>query len=259
MGANPMNQTGRRPLLIVEHLSVTYGGLRAVDDVGFTMVEPSVIGLIGPNGAGKTTTIDALTGFVPNAQGSVSLRGERIDTYGAHDRARAGLVRTFQSVELFDDLSVRENLVVASARPRWWSMASDAVTPRRNLRRHNVDDIITMVGLEPIADDHPPQLSHGQRRIVGVARALAGAPKVLLLDEPAAGLDPTETEALGALIRSLPSRGIGVLLVDHDMTLVLDVCDELFVLDFGRLIASGTPGVIRNDPAVIAAYLGGTV
>ena len=248
---------GTHHWLRVENLSVTYGGLRAVDDVSFTLAPGRVLGLIGPNGAGKTTTIDALTGFVPSAQGTISLHDNRIDGTSAHARARAGLVRTFQSVELFDDLSVRENLIVAAQQPRWWSMLSDALTPKRNLQRHEVGEAIELAGITSIADMRPPQLSHGQRRLVGVARALAARPKVVLLDEPAAGLDPSETDALGTLIRRLPELGIGVLLVDHDMTLVLEVCDDLVVLDFGRVIASGPPHEVRADPAVVAAYLGG--
>lgn len=245
------------PLLDVHGLSVTYGGLHAVEDVSITVGGDAIVGLIGPNGAGKTTMIDALCGFVPHAVGAISLAGQRIDHLPAHERARAGLVRTFQSVELFDDITVRENLLVAAHRPQWWSSFVDAVAPRRSSRSLDVDFALEMVGMESVAEMRPPELAHGQRRLVGVARALASHPKLLLLDEPAAGLDPRETAALGAVLRSLAAADIGVLLVDHDMSLVFDVTDELTVLDLGRVIASGPTATIKEDPTVVAAYLGG--
>ncbi len=242
--------------LDVTELSVSFGALVAVDDVSFSVADGSIMGLIGPNGAGKSTTIDALCGFVP-AHGSVRLAGESLEGMRAHQRARAGLGRTFQAVELFDDLSVRENLLVAAIRERWWSPFVDAVSPRRSARGVVVEDALALMGLADLADARPTQLSHGQRQLVGVARALAGRPRVVLLDEPAAGLDPTETERLGQLLTSLPDAGVSVLVVDHDMNLMLEVCDEITVLDFGRVIASGPTDQVRNDPAVIAAYLGG--
>ena len=244
-------------LLEVDGLSVTYGGVRAVHDVSLSVSADSIMGLIGPNGAGKTSTIDALCGFVPNAQGEVTLGGQRIDGLPAHQRARCGMGRTFQSVELFDDLSVHENLLVAALTPRWWTPLVDAVAPRRTARGIDVDFALDVMDLRSLADARPPELSYGQQRLVGVARALAGRPKLLLLDEPAAGLDPTETAALGRLIRTVAEQEIGVLLVDHDMTLVLEVCDEITVLDFGRVIASGSTAAVCADPAVINAYLGG--
>jgi ABC-type branched-subunit amino acid transport system ATPase component len=243
-------------LLEVTGLSVSFGGLLAVDDVSFAVRPDTIMALIGPNGAGKTTTIDALSGFVPSATGTITLVGQRIDSLPAHERARAGLARTFQSVELFDDLSVRENLLVAATTPRWWSPFVDACTPKRSARGIDVDFALDMMDLSALAGARPPELSHGQRQLAGVARALASRPKLVLLDEPAAGLDPTETAALGALLRTLPSEGIGVLLVDHDMSLILEVSDEIIVLDFGRVIADGPAAAVRHDPAVIAAYLG---
>ena len=244
-------------LLEVNGLSVSYGGLRAVDDVSISVGDASIMGLIGPNGAGKTTTIDALCGFVPGAQGTITLAGLRIDALRAHQRARGGMGRTFQSVELFDDLSVHENLLVAAVTPRWWTPMVDAMAPRRTARGLDVDFALDLMNLRSLADARPPELSYGQQRLVGVARALAGRPKLLLLDEPAAGLGPTETAALGRLIRTVADQGIGVLLVDHDMTLVLEVCDEITVLDFGQVIASGPTATVCADPVVITAYLGG--
>ena len=244
-------------LLEVTGLSVTFGGLVAVDDVSISVDHDSIMGLIGPNGAGKTTTIDALCGFVPGARGAIALDGRRIDGLRAYQRVRAGLGRTFQSVELFDDLSVHENLLVAALTPRWWSPVIDAIAPRRTARGIDVDFALDLMDLRPHARARPAELSYGQRRLVGVARALAGRPKLLLLDEPAAGLDPAETAALGALLRTLPDEGISVMLVDHDMSLVLEVCAEITVLDFGRVIARGPTAAVCADPAVVTAYLGG--
>lgn len=241
--------------LEVQGLSVSFGGLQAVRDVMLQIPSGSVTGLIGPNGAGKTTTIDALCGFV-DARGTIELGGRRLDGLVPHERARAGLARTFQSIELFDDLTVAENLLVAASPGRWWSTAFDLVAPRRDARRVDVGGILELVGIADLADALPPSLSHGRRRLVSVARALATRPRLLLLDEPAAGLDPDETVALGALLRRLPERGIGVLLVDHDMSLVLDVCRDLIVLDVGAVIASGPTADVSRDPAVTAAYLG---
>jgi branched-chain amino acid transport system ATP-binding protein len=242
--------------LEVEGLSVSFGGFHAVQDVDLSVPAGSVTGLIGPNGAGKTTTIDALCGFVA-ARGTITLDGRRLDGAAPHARTRAGLARTFQSIELFDDLTVAENLLVAASHQRRRSWLLDLVAPRRGLRRLHVDAVLDLVGLTDLARARPTELSHGRRRLVSVARALAAGPRVLLLDEPAAGLDPEETAALGALVRRLPDAGVGVLLVDHDMTLVLDVCRDLVVLDVGEVIAHGPAREVSRDPAVTAAYLGG--
>ncbi len=240
--------------LAVRGLAVSYGGVQAVDDVSFTVEPGEIVGLIGPNGAGKTTTIDAISGFTVS-RGQVELAGRSLTSAPAYARARAGLVRTFQSVELFDDLSVRQNLAVAALPVRWWGPLVDAVAPRRG-RHADVDDALDAVGLLELADARPTDLSHGQRRLVALARALASRPRVVLLDEPAAGLDTDETEALGTLLHTLRDRGIGVLLVDHDMSLVLTTCLRIVVLDFGRVIATGAPDEIRRDPNVVRAYLG---
>jgi branched-chain amino acid transport system ATP-binding protein len=241
--------------LSVQGLSVSFGGLQAVRDVDLEIPLDSVTGLIGPNGAGKTTTIDALCGFVA-ARGTVTLAGRRLDGLDPHARARAGLARTFQSIELFDDLTVAENLRVAASAGRWWSTLVDLVAPFRDARRVDGAGLLELVGIPELADERPPGLSHGQRRLVSVARALASRPRLLLLDEPAAGLDPDETVALGELLHRLPELGVGVLLVDHDMSLVLDVCRDLVVLDVGAVIANGPTAAVASDPVVTAAYLG---
>lgn len=247
-------------ILAVRDLSVRYGGVLALSSVSFDVPAGSVVGLIGPNGAGKTTCIDALSGFTApsrtdRAAPQIVFRNASLDGCSAHERARRGFARTFQSLELFDDLTVRENLLVAVSTPTLWSTLTDALWPKRHVASE-IDETLALVGLSELAAERPRDLSNGQRHLVAVARALVSGPSLLLLDEPAAGLDPAETVALGALLRSLPARGVSVLLVDHDMSLVLSSCDQIHVLDFGSIIASGTSEQIRNDPLVIAAYLG---
>jgi ABC-type branched-subunit amino acid transport system ATPase component len=245
-------------LLDISDLVVRYGGVNAVDRVSLTVEPGTVVGLIGPNGAGKTTLVDALTGFVPTAQGTITFDGARIDDLPAHERARRGVVRTFQSIELFEDLTVRENVLAAAERTRWWSLFADVVTPARGVAPADVDWALSLFDLDETADRLPSVLSLGQRKLVGVARALASRPKLLLLDEPAAGLDTGESQILGMHLRGVLDHGITVLLVDHDMALVLGVCDTLWVLDYGRLIAHGTPEEIQHNADVVTAYLGTT-
>ncbi len=226
-------------LLSVDMLAAGQGGTRIVEDVSFGLEAGSVTGLIGPNGAGKTTLIDALTGFATIFAGSVNLDGAALAELPAHERQRRGLARTFQALELFDSLAVAENLAVV-ARPT----AGSADAGR--------------LGLAAIADRLPATLSHDERAAVALGRALAATPKVLLLDEPAAGLDPADRRELAARIRRIAGRGVAVLLVDHDVQLVFDVCDRVLVLDGGRIVARGLPAQVRADPAVRAAYLGGS-
>jgi branched-chain amino acid transport system ATP-binding protein len=244
-------------LLETHGLTVTYGGLNANDDVNIAVDSGQVCGLIGPNGAGKTTFIDAITGFTPPSQGRVVFDGKEINALTPAQRADAGLTRTFQSLELFDDLTVWDNLLVAAERPTWWSFFADLVLPhRRSAAEEQAQWSLDIMGLEDMKDRLTTDLSHGQRKLVSVARALANRPKLVLLDEPAAGLDTAESQLLGAHLRDFLDRGITVFLIDHDMGLVLNVCDYIYVLDFGRIIAHGTPAEVRSNPAVIAAYLG---
>jgi branched-chain amino acid transport system ATP-binding protein len=243
-------------LLNVDALRVTYGGVTAVDDVDLEVPAGSVVGLIGPNGAGKTSTIDALTGYQAPARGTVTFAGDDITRLRPHLRARRGLVRTWQSVELFDDLTVEENLLVASQRMGVLSALRDLLLPIGRHPRDAVDWALELCGLTDVKDRLPTELSHGRRKLVGVARALAQRPRLVLMDEPAAGLDTDESAELGRHLRALPAEGVTVLLVDHDMSLVLSVCDHVVVLDFGHVIARGTPEQIRRDETVVAAYLG---
>ncbi|ORM32153.1 branched-chain amino acid ABC transporter permease/ATP-binding protein [Williamsia sp. 1135] len=229
------------PLLAISGVGVRYGTVAAVSDVSFEVFEGEIVGLIGPNGAGKTTLIDAISGFA-DADGTVTLGGQSLDGVSPHQRSRRGLGRTFQDVELYDDLSVHENVTVGARGGASGSAGVDAVLER--------------LGLGGVADVTVASLSQGQRQLVSVARVLAGNPSLALLDEPAAGLDSTESRWLGARLRAVRDTGVTMLLVDHDMELVLSVCDRIIVLDLGKVIATGTPEVIRADEEVIRAYLG---
>jgi ABC-type branched-subunit amino acid transport system ATPase component/ABC-type branched-subunit amino acid transport system permease subunit len=232
-----------RPVLDVVDLRVNYGGVVAVSDVSLRVEAGKVVGLIGPNGAGKTSVIDAITGFVP-AGGTVEVLGERVDGLRPYRRVRAGLARTFQSLELYDDLTVGENVSAAAA-----ASHGDA-------RHHAVDRALDLVGISELTERTAGELSQGERQLVSIARACAADPKLLLLDEPAAGLDTSETKWLGERIRTIASAGVGVVLVDHDVALVLSVCDYIYVLSAGEVIAAGDPVAIRADRSVAAAYLG---
>lgn len=246
-----IRETNRELLLAVEGVGVRYGGVVAVDDVSFQVKSGEIVGVIGPNGAGKTTLIDAMSGFA-DSTGSVFLKTRRLDGVKPHRRSRLGLGRTFQGIELYDDLTVRENVAVGTTAAR--SGASDSDAPSA----HEIDVLFQLLHIEDVADRAVGELSQGQRQLVSIARALAGGPQVVLLDEPAAGLDSNESQWLGQRLRSIRDAGVTVVMVDHDMGLVLEVCDRIIVLDLGRVIATGTPSEIQSNPAVIKAYLGTT-
>jgi branched-chain amino acid transport system ATP-binding protein len=235
-------------------MSVRFGGVHALVDVDLQVEEGQLVGLIGPNGAGKTTFIDAITGFVP-CRGRVELDGRDLGDLPAHMRARLGLARTWQSIELFDDLSVRENLTVASHRPTLWETVREAFS-RPVVHPQAVDDALGLLRLEHVAELMPEELTQGQRKLVGVARALVARPRVICMDEPAAGLDVNESAELGRRLREVVDAGTPILLVDHDMGLVLGISDQVVVIEFGEVISRGKPDDVRRDARVVAAYLG---
>jgi len=241
----------------VENLTVQYGAVVAVNDVSLKVAKGSITGLIGPNGAGKTTFVDALSGFVPSS-GTAYLGDKKISGMRAHRRQRLGIARTFQSLELFDDLSVQENLV-ANCNVTPWEMTRDVLTGRPGKPSGFVENLLDLFDLKALRHERVNNLSHGHRKVVSIARAMASEPSVLLLDEPAAGLDSAESRWFGEQLHSVVASGISVLMIEHDMDLVLGNCDYLYVLDFGRLIAEGSPTEVSKDPAVIAAYLGSPV
>lgn len=238
-------------MLEADAITVKYGGLVAVKNFTLSVPVGSLVGLIGPNGAGKTSLIDAVSGFTPY-EGSVRFEGAPLDELSPHLRARKGLVRTFQSVELFRDLSVLDNLRVQAERAGGSQSAAD---PDEDTF---LAEILDMLELGRYANHAPDELPHGTRRLVGIARALACRPRLLLMDEPAAGLDAAETRDLAVRLRTIVGDGrTSILLVDHDMELVMSVCDGIYVMDFGTSIAHGSPEAVRRDDAVVDAYLGG--
>ena len=243
--------------LEVRNLSVVFGSVKAVANVSLTVAPGKVLGVIGANGAGKSTLIDAVTGFVRPSAGQVFLDGTDITAWNVRRRARAGLQRCFQQVELFEDLTVGENLSVAleEIRPLGWIGALGY--SRRPQLSAEALEVAEQLGIASVVDEMPMDISFGQRRLIGVARALAARPKVLLLDEPAAGLDAQETEELGQLIRTVAHDwGIAVLLVEHDVPMVTTFSDSVIAIDFGREIATGRPHEVLAHPDVRRAYLG---
>ncbi|MFE3850726.1 ATP-binding cassette domain-containing protein [Streptomyces griseorubiginosus] len=243
--------------LHVRDLTVRYGGVVAVDGLSLDVEPGRVVGLIGPNGAGKTSAIDAVTGFTKAASGSVRLDQRDVTRAPVHRRAAAGLSRSFQSLELFEDMTVLDNLYAACDRPGRWAWLTDLIRPGSRPLPSHVLIAVREFGLQDSLDRPVGDLSYGERRLLAIARAVAASPSVLLLDEPAAGLSDDETRELAHLVRRLAEDwGMGVLLVEHDVDMVLSVCDQVLVLDFGRRICAGTPEEVRRDPAVRAAYLG---
>jgi branched-chain amino acid transport system ATP-binding protein len=231
--------------LEVSDVTVAFGGNQVLHGVGLSAAAGQVTGLIGPNGAGKSTLFDVICGLRRPSAGRVSLDGADVTRLGPARRARRGLARTFQRLELFGRLSVRDNLLVAAE-----------LGPERRRAAQAVAGILDRLALTEIADSCADTLPTGIGRLVEVGRALAARPRFLLLDEPAAGQDGEETRAFAGLLRSLAGEGMAVLLVEHDMSLVMGVCDEVHVLDLGQIIAAGPPAVIRADETVLAAYLG---
>ena len=238
------------PALEATDITVRFGGTIALDQVRIAVEPGAVTGLIGPNGAGKTTLFNVVTGLLSPNQGQVILHGRDVTGQSPSRRARMGLARTFQRLELFTSLSVRDNILVAGDIRNSW-----ARTRRINVTRE-ADRVIELTGLADVAERDVSDIPTGRARVVEVARALMTQPSVLLLDEPAAGQTEQETEAFGQMLQRLAGDGLAVCLVEHDMALVMQVCATIHVLDYGRELAVGPPEQVRNDPGVIAAYLG---
>ena len=235
-------------LLSVEDVVVRFGGLRALSETNLQVEAGRVTGLIGPNGAGKTTCFNVVTGLQEPTSGRVVFDGKDITDRSPFKRARMGIARTFQKLEAFSSLSAHDNVLVAAEQRRSWDKSFHP--------KEATEEILEKVGIAEVANFMVGTLPTGTARLVELARALATNPKVLLLDEPSSGLNEEETEDMARLLRMLVKEGLAVLLVEHDMSFVMGTCEFIYVLDFGKIIATGTPKEVQQDPAVQAAYLG---
>lgn len=244
--------------LTVDDITVTFGVVTAVDEVSLTVAPGEIVGVVGANGAGKTTLIDSITGFVPS-KGSIRLGDADLTGMATHDRARHGLSRSWQSLEIFEDLTVLENLRTASDRRAWWAPLGDLVRPNRSGPSPALKRAVAALDLEPHLSASPSTLSTGQRKLVALARAISAGPSVLLLDEPCSGLDNDERAEVGRVITMLARElGMGVMLVEHDVALVRERCNRVVALNFGQVIGRGTPEEVLSMPAVAEAFLGET-
>ncbi|MCY1347349.1 Lipopolysaccharide export system ATP-binding protein LptB [compost metagenome] len=251
-----------RAILEVSGLTMRFGGLLAVNGVGLTVQEKQVVSMIGPNGAGKTTVFNCLTGFYQPTSGSIRLDGEQIETLPGHKIARKGVVRTFQNVRLFKEMTAVENLLVAQHRHLNTNFFA-GLLKLPSFRRSEAEALdyaahwLEVVNLKEVANRPAGTLAYGQQRRLEIARCMMTRPQILMLDEPAAGLNPRETEDLKALIAMLRAEhGVTVLLIEHDMKLVMSISDHIYVINQGTPLADGTPEEIRGNPDVIKAYLG---
>jgi branched-chain amino acid transport system permease protein len=260
-GASIAGPGAAQPLLEIRDLTCYYGGVAAVDRVSFRVAAGTICGLIGPNGAGKTTLINAVSGLAPISQGTILLDGRSLGGLAPHQVARLGVARSFQNIRLFGDLTVVENVMVGSRRQRAAGLSATLLhlpssTKDEQTRRVAALALLRRVGLEHLAGVEAGALSYGDQRRVEIARALAADPRILLLDEPAAGMNEVETRQLADLLLELRDQGLTLLVIEHDMGLIMRVSDDVVVLSFGRKIAEGPPDLIRADPEVIRAYLG---
>ncbi|WP_236029345.1 ABC transporter ATP-binding protein [Paractinoplanes lichenicola] len=258
---NPSPVRGEEVLLEVDHVTLRFGGVVALNDVSFSLRKGEIFGLIGPNGAGKTTCFNAMTGVYRPTSGTIRFQGESVVGKKKHEITRGGIARTFQNVRLFPEMTALENVMVGADAhhktsvisalfrlPRFWQEEKSG--------RARSLELLRFVGIAHRAGDVSRNLSYGEQRRLEIARALATNPTLLCLDEPAAGFNPAEKEELLQLIRKIRDTGVTVLLIEHDMRLVMGVTDRIVVLEFGKKIAEGTPAEVRDNPAVVAAYLG---
>jgi branched-chain amino acid transport system permease protein len=249
-------------LLEVDGIAKAFRGLRALSKVDLRVHAGEVVGLIGPNGAGKTTCLNVLSGFIVSDTGSIAFAGQPIRGVASHEIARRGLVRTFQQTTLFGDLSARDNVLIAT-HPAGGESVLAAVLGTAGFRKREAARaaqaaaVLARVGLSARADVQAACLSYGEQRMLAIALALATNPKLLLLDEPAAGLNHTEATELAALIGRLRADGLGILIIDHNLKMIMALCDQVVVLHHGEKLASGTPAEVRANPEVVRAYMGG--